>query len=61
MDCCRAQTHTHAHEDMGKQMCKQEVAQEVYTVVASVCDTYIDPGVIHKLSDGHSFIRVCLQ
>lgn len=23
--------------------------------------TYIDPGVVHKLCDGHSLIRVCLQ
>lgn len=39
---------------------KQEAVQGVYNVVVSVCDTYIDPGVIHKLSDGHSLIRVSL-
>lgn len=23
--------------------------------------TYVDPGVVHKLRDGHSLVRVCLQ
>lgn len=31
--------------------------------MASVChaDTHIDPGVVHKLRDGHSLVRVRLQ
>lgn len=58
MDFCRVKTHAGTSEQLRKQTSAQEVDVSVHTGKAL---TYVDPGVVHKLCDGHSLIRVCLQ
>lgn len=50
-------------KNTSEQLCKHTSAQEVDVSVhtGTVMRTYVDPGVVHKLCDGHSLIRVCLQ
>lgn len=59
MDFCRVKTHADTTEQLRKQTSAQEVDVSVHTGTETL--TYIDPGVVHKLCDGHSLIRVCLQ
>lgn len=59
MDFCRAKTHTGTSEQLRKQTSAQEADVWVHTGTETL--TYVDPGVVHKLCDGHSLIRVCLQ
>lgn len=58
MDFCRVKAHAHTSE-LRKQTSAQEVDVSVHTGTETL--TYVDPGVVHKLCDGHSLIRVCLQ
>lgn len=59
MDFCRVKTHADTSEQLHKQTSAQEVDVSVHMGTETL--THVDPGVVHKLCDGHSLIRVCLQ
>lgn len=52
MDFCRVKTVAQTDISTGS-------GRRLHTGTKAL--TYVDPGVVHKLCDGHSLIRVCLQ